>query len=512
MSVACVELEETTTTAPAAGAFYDAIQTALNNDVGPILNATVTAIAPDGQGDFAYNYENSNLDFNAQTFQFISGQVTPDTGEAVLTVSEFPGTMLALFNQIQFQPSAADALKISNARQAAAQAALNMVQTYTGQYGPVTVAQMQASAAAGWVFPSGDLFDYIVQVIVGGQWAGIAKPPGLSLTEMQNAENLQALLPAAPADAGPVLSAVSDYLDALAPAIALLDQQNDTTFHINQVKVALANPQAGTTGMTTFDPNGVNPATVVPAYSINKPTQKISNDLGNTGRIITVTASVSNESDGQSSVSINGSAGISLSAEDGLVGFSGETNFQVNMESAQGSGSEVDVTIQYIGWSDVPVQPLTQTITGGVNGGTIMGWYAPLLLKQAYTNFQAGANAASGPVFISSPQFDLDRYPNGDVNYLSTILISNYPTIVLHYTQGDYATFQKSVATQTSGSVSILGIPVASVNVNTYSFTHEMNSSNSDFTVTLTPTPPTNVPPALVTAHVIGGVVASPAV
>ncbi|HEX9984958.1 MAG TPA: hypothetical protein VGF69_16975 [Thermoanaerobaculia bacterium] len=501
------------TTSPAADAFYDAIQSQLNTDVGPILNATLVAIEPSGQGDFPYNYQNSNLAFNAQTYQFISGQVAPgDGGDAALTNSAFPATMLALFNQIQFQPSAADQVKISNARQAAAQAATNMVQTYTGQYGPITSTAMQGSAQTGWVFPSGNLFDYIVTVIAGGAWAGFSKPPGLSLSEMQNAENLQALLTDAPPDAGPVLSTISDYLNAMAPAVALLDQQNDTTFHLNQVTRALANPQAGTSGMNTFDPTGVNGTTVVPAYAVNKSTQLIKGDLANTGRVIQVSARVTNESDSQSTVSINGSAAISLSAEDGLVGFDGNANFQVNMESAQGSGSEVDVTIQYIGWSDVPVAPLAQTIVGGSAGGSIMGWYAPLLLKQAYVNWKAGANASSGPVFISAPLFDLDRYPNGDVNYLSTILITNYPTIVLHYTQGDYATFQQSVATQTSGSVSILGIPVASVNINTYSFKHQMNSSNSDFTVTLTPTPPTNVPPALLTAHVIGGVVTSPAV
>jgi hypothetical protein len=223
-----------------------------------------------------------------------------------------------------------------------------------------------------------------------------------------------------------------------------------------------------------------------------------------------VTASVQQSSSSSKTVSIDGNASIGFSED--LISFDGGTEFHYNMESAQGAGSEVDVTITYTGWSDVPVQPAALTTVGGTSPSTV-GWYAPQLLKEAYRNLQAGANAPSGLTFPRHwNSVDLDRFPMGQFNFLSTILITNYPTITLHYTAGDYAQFQESLATHTTGTVSVLGIPVASVSINTYNMDSHQNSSNSDFTVTLTPTPPTGVPPLLVTAHVIGGVVTSPAV
>ena len=485
--------------------FYAALQSSAQAALAGTLNAPITPIQAGSQGDFPYVYQNANLAFNLNTYNFLSGVVSPGSFPGAAQIGpggSFVAGYGSLLTQIFYQLSATDNAILTAAQLAAAQQQTNTVQTYTGIFGPITPAQLTTAATVLGYTPQN--FDYVVGYALGSQWSG-ATPP-LSYTTMQNARNLQALLPRMPPSGGPVVIAVQQYLAALGGAAnAIQSRFNAGTWLINQLQSAIQSPTLGVNAMQTVDPNG-NPAPIVSQYGISKSAQQILNDLAGSSSI-SMGMSIQSSSSSNYNVSING--GTSFSIGGPILTFTGGTSTQFNMESLQGAGSAMAISVKYTGYSVVPSAPQAQQTVGG--GGTI-GWYSQQILQEAYSNFKSGFTG-SGMMFHGTPSITLDQYPSGNFNLLSNVVISNYPTISINYSNGSYSQFSQSFATQTSGSVKLFGfIPIGGGSMSTYQASTQQGSSNSNFSVNFVPPATTGVPPLLQTAYVIGGVVVSPAV
>jgi hypothetical protein len=485
--------------------FYAALQASAQAALAGTLNAPITPIQAGSQGDFPYVYQNANLAFNLNTYNFLSGVVSPGSypGAAQIgSAGSFTNGYGSLLTQIFYQLSAADNAILTSAQLAAAVQQTNTVQTYTGIFGPITQAQLNTAATVLGYTPQN--FDYVVGYALGSQWSG-ATPP-LSYTTMQNSRNLQALLPRMPPSGGPVVIAVQQYLVALGGAAnAIQSRFNAGTWLINQLQSAIQSPTLGVNAMQTVDPNG-NPAPIVSQYGISKSGQQILNDLAGSSSI-SMSMSIRSSSSSNYNVSING--GTSFSIGGPILTLSGGSSAQFNMESIQGAGKAMSISIKYTGYSVVPSAPQAQQTVGG---GGVIGWYSQQILQEAYSNFKSGFTG-SGMMFHGTPSITLDRYPSGNFNLLSNVIISNYPTISINYTEGNFTQFSQSFASQTSGSVKLFGfIPVGGGSMSTYQASTQQTGSSSNFSVNFVPPTTAGVPPLSQTAYVVGGVVVSPAV
>jgi hypothetical protein len=414
-----------------ASAFSAALQHALEKALAGSAGAPVVAIRSGGQGDFAYNYFDANLNFNLWTYQWISALAGPsgDATTAALSGSgSFPAAWAQLLNQLFYRLSNADAQALASAQTAASQEQTNVVLTYAGAFGRITSAQLAAAAPLLGYTPQ--LFDYIVAYVVGSLWYG--QSPPLSYTAMLAAPALAPLLHAIPPGGGPVVAAVQLYLHALGGNVAAIQSAfNAGSALLAQLRAAAASPAAGTTGMTTVDPGGA-PSPVVAAYNVGKSAMQIAADLAGS-RTISFTfeyqpaAGFSDLGDAPASVLLFTPTG-------------GEA---MVMERAAGP-VPATILVTYTGYSIVPVAP-------------DVSWYQQSVLAQALANWKLGSAAPSGLTFQSSPLFTLTAFPTGTFNRLRTVIVSNYPTVTITYHGTSQSLFAADLSTVTPGPLSLFG-------------------------------------------------------
>jgi hypothetical protein len=511
----------------AVTSYYASLIKQIQTAYGNLINGKSYPVEAGGQGDFPYYYLNSGSNppaFTLQTFNFISAQVYPspdvEGSLAIQSGGSFNAAYLALINQINFQLSNADQQALTNAQNSAVGTANNLVQQFQTTIGPITQAQIAAATAALPDVPftgaQGNI-NYIMNYVLGLLWSG-ATPP-LTWQEMQNSQNLQALLPKMPAAGPQILPSVTAYLNAVAAAIPYNDQLQQGSWTIAQIKSNLQtanlsypkkNPTGpGPAGMYVVDPTGQQAPTYSPSYAITRNSLQIVNDLGSSNSV-SVTIKVTEQSAGQFSMSINGGASFSFGGP--FLTFSGGTSGSIDLVTTNGAGTSCAITLTYTGFSNVPIAPMAWSgAQWGTNPNFTAGWYYPAVIQEAYQNFQLGSSATTGFNFASEPSISLDSFPAGLFNDLTNVLISNYPTISVQYTQGNYSTFSQQIATNSSGTVKLFGfIPIGSASMSTYSSKVTSTSSQSTFSVNFTAPSTKNVPTYQQTAYVVGAVVNSP--
>jgi hypothetical protein len=129
------------------------------------------------------------------------------------------------------------------------------------------------------------------------------------------------------------------------------------------------------------------------------------------------------------------------------------------------------------------------------------------VIAKAYANYQRGAQAPSGFTFISEPAFDLDAFPKGTCNYLSTIVIIANPTITIAYDGGNSADADPQFDAATISEISLFGL-IAMSNGGQCTFSSAITTnSKTSFTVTMTPSIVTSIAPVDQQATVLGVVV-----
>src|SRR5947209_10117495 len=277
-----------------------AIQSAFGSAFVPIQTGS--------QGDFAYFYQNQNLQFNQWTYNYVSPVVRAGEypGSAKLSSSgSFPLSYLQLVNQIVFRLSAADSQALTTAQNNTVLQAGNVVSTWSSVFGRITPAEIQKAAAVLGYTPQ--LVDYVVSYQLGSVWSGAAPP--ITYSQMLKAPELRSLLPKMPSNGATVVAAVNEYIAAANQAVPIMDQMNFANWLIYRIKTVLLaqNLMNGSAAMETFDTQSGAASQWVPAYGIGKSTQQIVTQL-NGSTTVTMSIQVAQTGASEYRVSINGGA------------------------------------------------------------------------------------------------------------------------------------------------------------------------------------------------------------
>ena len=483
-------------TSAAGEQFYSAVQQKAMAAVKDILKSELYPVQFPSQGDFKWNWQNANQVFNNDTYEYVNARVLP--GSVPGTIALTPGGGFAnaydqVLSTIVYTLSAADRGRLSAAQSNASIQAGTIVSDYQDSYGEITGDQMAKAGVH-------TKYDYVISYVLGSQWSG-ATPP-LSYLDMARARNLRDLLPKAPAGADQIITDVSEYLDAMTPVLGLQDQIQNGSWVVRTLRKNTESPSAANGGMLTFNPStGGITGNYNDGWAIRSSVASISNDLQNTSRAISIGMSVSQSSQSELSVHIEGQAGFTVGS---WLQFSTQAGGSYDMSTVQGSSTDCKVNMSYAGYSLVPAGPSSwqQAIASG--------FYSAEPIRQAVAN--AGRDV-TGYQFLNPPPFDLGPVDaNGNFGLLTSLLISNYPTVTITYSNANYSSFAQAWEQHVSGNLKLFGlIDLGSFSEGVYSSTITKGANDTTFSVTFSSSPEVvGVPQNMKTAYVIGAAVTNP--
>jgi hypothetical protein len=476
--------------------FYNAIQEKAMAAVKDTLRSQLYPVQYPSQGDFKWNWQNGNQVFNNDTYQYINARVLP--GDVPGTVALSPGGGFAnaydtVLSHMVYSLSHADLARLTSAQSNASAQADTIVSDYQNMYGEITDDQLTTAGVH-------TKQDYVIGYVLSTLWSGHTPP--LTYTDMAAARNLRDNLPKAPAGGDQVITDVAAYLYLMQPVLGLQDQQQNAAWVLRTLRANTQGPTATNGGLRTFDPNtGAILAGYNDGWGIRSSIASITNDLQNTNRAITIGMSISQSSQSELSVHIEGQAGFTVGS---WLQFSTQAGGSYDMSKAQGSSTDAKVSISYVGYSLVPTAPASwqQAIASG--------FYFPDPIRQAAAN--AGQDV-TGYQFLNTPPYDLGPVDaGGDFGLLTNLLISNYPTVTITYSNANYSSFAQSWEEHVSGNLKLFGlINLGSFSQGSQSSSLTKGADNSTFTVTFSASPEVvGVPQNLKTAYVIGAAVANP--
>jgi hypothetical protein len=493
---------EALTAQPGAAEYYSALKKKADEAIGSIYKTRITPIQFPAQGDFNWFWQNANQVFNEATFNFGSARVSPGT-EAPDTAQlspagGFPNAYVQVVTALQYSLSSAESATLNQAISNASAQAQAVVSTYQGIFGQITDAQMATAQAALGEFSVANKQDYVIGYILGYIWSGRRdeQKPALTYTEMSNARDLRALLPKMPASGVPVLADVTVYLNFIAPVNSLEDQLFLGGWIRNQLRTNTAAPTERNGGMKLVNPNtgAVTPGYQV-GYGINAAISSIQNDL-NSSRSFSMSMAVSSASGSSLQVSIDGGAGFSVGS---LLRFSLGTQFDYNMTTFQGTSSDCTVEISYKGFTMVP------NAAAAWQQATSTGWFFGDPIAEAVRN---ESRDVTGFKFTANPPYNMGPLASGgDFGMLTNLLISNYPTVKIHYRNANFNAFKQAWSETVTGNLSLFGfISLGRFSQGAYGSSYQQGSSNSEFTVEFGPSQQVlSVPDLQKTAFPIGG-------
>jgi hypothetical protein len=211
----------------------------------------------------------------------------------------------------------------------------------------------------------------------------------------------------------------------------------------------------------------------------------------------------SQSSSDQIEVNVEGQAGFKIGS---WLKFSTQASGSYDMSMVSGSSTNCSVSITYAGYSMVPAQPTAW------KQATNIGFYFADPINQAVANT---GRDVTGFKFLNNPPYNLNALANGgNFGLLTNLLISNYPTIEITYSNANYSKFMESWNQKASGNLTLFGfIELGSFSQGAYSSSVTQGSDNSSFKVTFSASPEvTGVPQNQKTAYVIGAAVTNPGV
>lgn len=489
-------------TQPGGPEYFSALSKKANEAIASIYKTRITPIQFPAQGDFNWFWQNVNQVFNEGTFDTASARVSPGTegpDTAKLSPSGgFPNAYVQVVTALQYSLSSAESATLNKAIGNASAQAQAVVSTYQGIFGTISDAQMKLAQEALGEFSVANKQDYVIGYIMGYVWSGRQeeKKPALTYTEMANARDLRQLLPKMPASGVPVLADVTVYLNLIAPVNSLEDQLFLGGWIRNQIRLNTAAPTERNGGMKLVNPNtgAVSPNYQV-AYGINAAISSIQNDL-NSSRSFSLGMSVSSASGSSLRVSVDGGAGFSVGS---LLRFSLGTQFNYDMTTFQGTSTDCTVEISYKGFTMVPIA------AAAWQQATSVGWYYGDPIAEAVRN---QGKDVTGFKFVSNPPYNLGPLASGgDFGMLTNLLISNYPTVKIHYRNANFDSFKQSWSEKVTGNLTLFGfISLGRFSEGAYGSSYQQGSSNSEFTVEFGPSEQVlSVPDLQKTAFPIGG-------
>lgn len=476
--------------------FYSALQAKAMAAVQDTFKSKLYPVQFPAQGDFTWNWQNANQQFNDQTYQYINALVSP--GQVPGTVALSPGggfanAYVTVLNDLVYSLSSTDQATLTQAQSNASVQAGTIVSDYQNTYGTITPNQMQAAGVA-------TKQDYVIGYVLGTQWSGSTPPLGYS--QMASARNLKALLPKAPLGADQIITDVTVYLNLMQPVNGLSDQLQNGAWTLAQLKNNTQYPSAANGGIQTFDPST---GSLVPGFNagwaIPSSVASVNNDLQNTGRTIELQMTTSQASGDSVEVNVEGQAGFSVGS---WLQFETEASGSYDMSKSSGTSTTASVSITYAGYSMVPMAPAAW------QQATNSGFYYPEPIRQAVAN---GSQDVTGFTFLSTPPYAMDPVDaGGNFGLATNLLIANYPTVSITYEHADFSKFSQSWSEKVSGNLTLFGfIKLGSFSQGAYGSSFKEGSDNESFTVTFSASPQvTSVPQNLRTAYVVGAAVQNP--
>ncbi len=446
------------------------------------------------QGDFNYIWQDVNGNFNQDTFNYISLRVAPGQYGGLELTAPFPNDYLTVVQDLTFKYSIADSKTLSAVATKTEVEATAVVSTYEENNGPITPAQL---AAAGVT----EKINYVIDYMVAQVWSGTlaAHQPPLQLANV-NIENLRSLLPDLPASGEPVMGPVGKWMELVGSTLSLQQASSNAQNVISSLVTNTSTPTvpSGTStasngGMTTIDDGGN--LTVEVGYTINKAVSDIQNDLSNQKNSFDIDMTIEQVDENTVSVSVESGGSVEVPIDE-ILGLTVSGGSEQNLFSFDGAGQSAQVTISYSGCSLVPMGPVNW------NQATDTGWYYTTPIAQAVAN---QGQDVTGYQFSPTPQFNFGA--GGDFGILTGLLISNYPTVTIKYSQGTYEDFEASFNQQSNWDLSLFGLfKIGGFKESLYEAELSQDNQSGSFTVKFTPSPQVLSVPALQeTAYVIGG-------
>jgi hypothetical protein len=496
---------------PGATEYFSALTQKANEAIASIYKTRITPIQFPEQGDFNWFWQNPNQVFNKGTYDFGSARVSasgdvPDTVQ-LSPAGGFPNAYDIVVTALQYSLSSTELETLNKAVGNASAQSQAVVSTYQGIFGEITKAQMKTAREALGEFSVANKQDYVIGYVMGYIWSGRQgeQKAALTYTQMANARNLRALLPQMPASGVPVLADVTVYLNLIAPVNSLQDQLSLGGWILIQLKTNAGTPTKKNGGMKTVNPNtGAVSSDYQVGYNINAAISQLRNDLNST-RSFTLKMSVLKKMGSSLVMEIDGRVGGGFSVGS-LLRFSLGEKFSYDMTTVQGSSTECDIEISYKGFTMAPIA------ASAWQQATNVGWLFGDPIVEAFRN---KGKDVTGFKFVSDPPYNLGPLATGgNFGMLTNLLISNYPTVKIHYRNADRNSLKQSLKQAGSGNLTLFGfISLGRFSEGASSISYQENGSNSEFTVEFGPSKEVlSVPDLQKTAFPIGGSFDFPAV
>ncbi|QKG52411.1 hypothetical protein [Hymenobacter sp. BRD67] len=406
-------------------------------------------------GNFPYYWQNpSNLLFNGNTYNWINYNLKANATPTQQSSDFFTTQFIEVFSSINYQLSQADQATLTQAQKNATNQQMALLTAWKAAYGslPTPTPGMQP-------------IDIIMNTIAT-TWA----KPATTLSAIQMAPNLNALLNNTPASGQPIRPVLANYLQALGSSISL---QNATTMNNGYLQAALTAVQSpsATNGGLTID----TISNLVPAYNVATPLSDIINGLNATSNAIPVSMGVARTSASELQVSVSGSTGFSIPILD-FFSLSTDASASYFSDSIATSSNSITIGMLFTGVTLVNFGPVSFNPATGLN----WLWLQPI--TDAIRNGKADVTG-----FHFSPACSVDFSPNGPFGYLSGVAISNYPTVTITVKSANYQSIATTIQQSVTVKASFLGIPLGSTTESSYSHSVQTDASNSTVTITLAP-------------------------
>lgn len=468
--------------------FYAALREKANAATG----LHVVPVAIGGAGYFPYVTENPDGVFNANTYGYLNRVVVPDPNDsdAVLLTDPFTGAYNGVIRSTFFALSKADENALVEA-ELRAQAQQNaVVSSYEQTYGRITPDQLKDANVTTKI-------DYVIDYKVARVWSGAIdrKTPPLRLADV-DLTDIESLLPFLPTSARPLLNPITLYLQKMEDSLSLIDTRNYSQSVLDATADASSKATETNGGLEIMSSDGVR--SMVPAWRVGVTEQQIMEGLANTKQTLTVQMAVTKIDTTTVRAEVSGKGGGVIPIDFFSLGVSG--SFDLDIYSFRGTAESVSIEMTFPGLTIVPVEPKRWDKAQGT------GWYYP---KPIYDAVRNGGADVTGFVFNPTPSYDFSA--GGNFGLLRTLLLSQFPTISIDYTQGNWDEFSSEFRQNSSWDFRIFGMKVGSFSQSLYVGVAKKNDVGGGFTVRFEPNPQTlSVGPLDRVTYVVGAEVLYP--
>jgi hypothetical protein len=474
--------------------FLDSIVLAANEALGQQAGVTLAPLATGG-GVFNYSYIYSvvnNPETVYNSYQDFNSLLGPFGANGALNMtSGFSSAYSSLIQAIRWNVSTADQATVSAAQQNASNYALTMVAIYEGLYGTITPAQL---AASGYATKQ----DYITNYQISQVWSGFSTQKGPLLSIPQTGVTPQ-MIPFAPNSAvTQLLPQVNLYIIASSPQWPITNAYSAATAELLSIANNISNPNSN---YQTYNPQ-TKQSVAAPGYGTSPTAAELYNVLGPTAQpagqlVINATASKS-DSNVYASFAQQAQFVVSGNFFFQSAGVNGQ---QFSLFSANGSGTTASISLSFPNPVLLSLDPFPYD-----SSNPAVGWYDSKIVRQALNN----TNKSTGFIFGSTPQLNL--LSGGDYGRLTSLAVSQMPTISINYQTGNMQQFNQTVAQQSAWVTTFCGIPIGEGSNSSYSATTSQNQQGGGFTLTMSPPSQTGLATYDLYSYILGGAVGWPGV